>query len=111
MELLVILLIPLFAAGLSLVPTQKGKFAAVITIIASFAVFILSLHTALGAHPGMAGDDAKIAGWLSCNPFGALILLLISFVGLTASVFSLGYINASAKEMAMGRIRDRKSVV
>ncbi|NOY68844.1 MAG: hydrogenase 4 subunit F [Deltaproteobacteria bacterium] len=105
MELLIILLIPLVAAVLSLIHTKKGKFAAAMTIIAAFSVFILSLHIAIYPHSGMAQNTPGIKGWLSCNPLSALILLLISFVGLTASIFSFGYIGDAAKKVGSGGVR------
>jgi hydrogenase-4 component F len=37
-------------------------------------------------------------GWFSCDALGALILVLVAFVGLTAALFSSGYIEARTRE-------------
>jgi hydrogenase-4 component F len=89
MILIVILAIPLLAAGLSLIPLGK-KFAPVVTLIGVIAILIASLHVALQVASG--NRVVTIQNWMSCDGLSALVLLLISFVGLTAALFSWGYI-------------------
>ena len=85
MELLGILIITALAAALTLIPARK-RFAPVVTLIASLAVFLLSLRTALATVTG--GEVVAVRDWLSCDSFSALILLLVSFIELTATIFS-----------------------
>ncbi len=103
MQLLVILLIPALAAGLSMLPAAKPKFAAGVTIAGALAVFMLSLHTALAAGKGFT--ISVMAGWVSSNAFSALILVLVSFVGLMAAIFSWGYILRETAENGAKNIR------
>lgn len=89
MELLYILGIPLLAAVGSLIP--RGRLLAPgITLISSLSVLILSLHTALDMI--MIKEVVAIPDWLSCDSFGALILVLVALVGFAATLFSWGYI-------------------
>ncbi len=89
MELLFILIIPVAAAALSLVPADR-RFAPAITIAGALAVLILALKTAFMVIK--AGEVVAIADWVSCNSLSALILLLVAFVALTSAIFSWGYI-------------------
>lgn len=105
MELLLILLIPILIASLSLIPTKKSDFAPVVTIIGTFAVFILTLHVVMGLSPEKGGEVGMPALWLSCDGLSGLILLLVSFVGFTAAVFSWGYIENGNQENNLKRIQ------
>jgi len=89
MELIYILVIPAVTAGLSLVPARR-KSAPVLTMLGSLAVFIFSLPVAFRAGRGV--EAVAIRNWISCDSLGALVLLLVAFVGFTAAVFSWGYI-------------------
>jgi hydrogenase-4 component F len=89
MELLYILLIPLCTAGLSLLPFGR-KWAAAVTILGALAVFLLSARTAFFSPRGE--EVVALPGWISCDGLGALVLLLVAFVGLTAAIFSWEYI-------------------
>lgn len=102
MELLGILIITALAAALTLIPAGK-RFAPVVTLIASLAVFLLSLRTALATVTG--GEVVAVRDWLSCDSFSALILLLVSFVGLAAAIFSWGYIGATVEATEDKKIR------
>jgi hydrogenase-4 component F len=89
MELIYILVISLLAAALSLVPAGK-RFAPGVTLLGSLAVFLLSWRAALATTKG--GELIAIRDYLACNSFSALILVLVAFVGLTAAIFSWGYL-------------------
>jgi hydrogenase-4 component F len=102
MELLTILIIPIVAAGVSLVPTRDEKLAAGTTILGTFVLLIISLNVAWNLGHGI--PIASIGNWLSCDGFSGLILLLISFAGFTAAIFSWGYIGRN-----LGRKRSRKA--
>ena len=78
----------------ALVSTIWGarRIGAAVTLISSLGVFALSsLVTAQAVRHGTVEAPG---GWLTCDPLGALILLLVAFVGLTAALFSAGYIGA-----------------
>jgi hydrogenase-4 component F len=100
MELIYILIINLLAAALSLLPVGR-RFAPAVTILASLAVFLVALKTALAAVGG--GMIIAVPDYLECDSFSALILLLVAFVGLNAAIFSWGYIATT-----VGGTDDRK---
>jgi hydrogenase-4 component F len=102
MELIWVLLISILAAALSLVPVGR-RFAPAVTILASIAVFILSLLVALETARG--GEVTGVKDYLSCDSFSALILLLVAFVGLAAAIFSWGYIAATVEKTDDKKIR------
>jgi hydrogenase-4 component F len=103
MKLLYILAIPALTAGISLIPTRKPKLAAGATILGTLSVFILSLNVAWDLGHGV--NIPGIRDWLSCDGLSALILLLVSFVGLTASIFSWGYIGRNHDDNGLWRVR------
>jgi len=105
MEFLIILLIPVIAAALSLRSDKKGNLAAGGTIIGTLATFLLAMHVAFGSQPGAPGRTVALGGWLSCDGLSALILLLVSFVGFTASLFSWGYIGMTISGDSLNRAR------
>ena len=102
MDLIFILIIPLIAAALSLVPAGK-KFAPGVTVAGAVAVFILALRTAFGVAAGT--ELTAVRNWISADGLGALIILLVSFVGLTAAIFSWGYIEKMVGTGSLGRLR------
>lgn len=92
MELYAIVALPALAACFSLLPAGRGL-APATTSLAAAAVLVLALRVALTA----AGGQPVVAvdGWIGCDGLGALILLLVAFVGLTSSIFSWGYLKHS----------------
>jgi len=90
MELIAILAIPAAAAALALGVGQRA--AAIVTLIGNAVVAILAVVVA--AKVVANGVHVTLGGWLSTDALGALILVLVAFVGLTASLFSLGYLRA-----------------
>jgi hydrogenase-4 component F len=90
MELISILVIPIFVAGLSLIPIKGRNFAPFTTVLGTVVVFLASVHVAVRVSTGT--EVMAIEEWLSCDSLGALLLMLVSFVGLTAAIFSVGYI-------------------
>jgi hydrogenase-4 component F len=89
MELAAILLIPALASALSLAPLGR-RLAAPITFAA--AVIVLALAARVAAEAGHASRVAALDDWLTCDALGALVLILVAFVGVTAALFSWGYI-------------------
>jgi hydrogenase-4 component F len=102
MELIYIIIIPAVLAGLSLIPAHR-KFASLVTILGTLVIFILSLHIALLAADGM--EVVAVKNWISCDSLGALVLLLVAFVGFTAAIFSMGYIEKNVEEKNHRKIR------
>jgi hydrogenase-4 component F len=99
-ELLYILGIPVLAGACSLMP-GPGILAPGITLISSVSVLILSIKTALNTTT--VKEVIAIPHWVSCDSFGALILVLVALVGFASAVFSWGYIDR-LKETRQGII-------
>lgn len=89
MSLLVILFLPLLTVVLSLLPLGK-RFAPCVTFLSSLVVLILTIRDALSVTT--VGPVVGIANWIAIDGLSALVLLLVALLGLTASLFSWGYI-------------------
>jgi hydrogenase-4 component F len=89
MVLIVMLVILAVTAGVCLIPTPRRAFAPGITVLGGAALLALATHVALTAAAG--SKVVAIGNWVSCDGFGALILLLMSYVGLGTSIFSWGH--------------------
>ena len=89
MELAMILVVPALASGLSL-STVGRRVAAQITVLASAVVLVLA--ALLASEIARTGPTSSLQGWLTCDGLGALVLLLVAFVGFTAALYSWGYI-------------------
>ena len=89
MELAAILLIPAIASAVSLSPPGR-RIAAPVTLAATAIVLALALSVATAA--ARTGRVDALGDWLTCDGLGALVLVLVAFVGFTASLFSWGYI-------------------
>jgi len=89
MELSIILLVLLIAAGLCMLPLGR-HYGAPITLTAMAAVLVLALIAA--GHALQSGRISTLGDALTCDGLGALILVLVAFVGFTAALFSWGYI-------------------
>jgi hydrogenase-4 component F len=93
MKILLMLLLPIFAAALVCIPFKK-YWAAGITVISSLIVLMLAVDV---ARLVVAGDSVTatlksgMLKWIAVDGFSALILLLIAFVGTTAAIYSVGY--------------------
>jgi hydrogenase-4 component F len=89
MELAAILLLPVLASAMSLSPPGR-RIAAPVTLAATAAVLVLAISVAASAT--RAGRVDALGGWLTCDGLGALVLVLVAFVGFTAALFSWGYV-------------------
>lgn len=88
MMLLVLLGLPLAAALLSLAPLGR-RFAAGVTLAATTGSLLAALVIA-GAVAGR-GTLVAVPDWIAADGLSALLLLLIAFVGMTAALYSWGY--------------------
>lgn len=93
--LILIPLLPLAAALLSQLRLGR-RFASSITIIAAVASFWLAVIGMLRVLSG--GELIAISRWVTLDGLGATVLLLITFVSMTATLFSWGYIFAHEYE-------------
>jgi len=103
MELISMLAILALTAGLCLIPTKKTAVPAGITVVSGIAVLGLATHVALTVSGG--SEVVAIRNWLACDSFGALILLLVSYVGLGTSIFSWGHMRGSDDTLSLIRLR------
>ncbi len=97
MILITIIVIPIVAAA---VAALDRRVAPGVTVAAALAAFALSVHVGLTVAAG--GNASGIPGWIGADGLSTLLLLLISFVGATGAVFSIGYM---ARTGAEGRLR------
>lgn len=102
MELASILVVPLLASGFALLPIGR-RFAAVATVLASAIVLYFAIGVATEA--ARTGHVQASGEWLICDGLGALVLLLVAFVGFTAALFSWGYIAEAVKHGRRKSIR------
>ena len=102
MELIYILIISTLAAAFSLIPVGR-RFAPAVTVLGTLAVFLLSLRVALATTTG--GELTAVRDYLSCDSFSALILVLVAFIGLTAAIFSWGYLAATVEATDDRKVR------
>ncbi len=89
MTVVAILLLPLVAAVLCWVPPVGKRAALPITLVSSVILLLLAIRVATRV---IALDRlVTVPNWLEVDSFGALILLLVTGVGLLACIYSLGY--------------------
>jgi hydrogenase-4 component F len=100
MELAAILILPAIAGAVSLT-SPRWRIAAPVTLAATAIVLALAISVATTA--AQTGHVDALGEWLTCDGLGALVLVLVAFVGFTASVFSWGYIGHRD-----GPVRERK---
>lgn len=94
MILFAFFLFPLMAAGLCILPI-KGRFHAWITVAGAVGVFGCALATL--EQVLVSSRVTAASGWIGTDALGTLILLLVALVGMSASVFSLGYMDFSRR--------------
>jgi hydrogenase-4 component F len=93
MSVIVILILPLVAAALVCLPF-KGRWPAGVTVVSCVAILILAARAAWHVSAGKSITAAMKLGMLkyfALDGLSALILLLIALVGVTAAIFSVGY--------------------
>lgn len=86
-----LLLIPVLAATLTQLPAgRRGRWPALVTLLASIGMFALSAAVALRLL--RQGAVGKPTDTLSVDAFGALLLCLVTFLAVNAAIFSWGYV-------------------
>lgn len=80
------------AAAAALACVIRPRWAALLTVVSAMTIFALSLALAPEV---IAGNSPSAAGGgLRVDALGELYLLLVAFVGLTASIYQVGYLPA-----------------
>lgn len=101
MSLMVLLLLPLLAAA-ACWPRTTSMFAPLATVVSSGTIFLITLRVCARI---VAGERVvAISGWVAVDGLSTLILLLVATVGLTATIFSWGYIRRAAHNSRQTRI-------
>jgi len=92
MILLLIFIIPLIVALLSAL-TRNARVSSLLTLVGTLTVFGLSAKVATDVTNSTSHLLTTLPGWIALDGLGALILLLVAFISLTASIFSIGYMD------------------
>ncbi len=100
MLLALILIVPILAALLTLVNRRAAPW---LTLATTLGVLGMAITAALQVMA--SGPLVEVHGGFTLDALGALYLLLVAFVGVTASLYSIGYIEARHREA--GRIAPR----
>jgi hydrogenase-4 component F len=93
LSVIVILLLPLVATGLLCIPFAR-VWAPGVTVVSSFIILVVTVRVAWlvsAGHSITATLKVGLLKWVAVDGLSALILLLIALVGLTAAIFSVGY--------------------
>jgi hydrogenase-4 component F len=89
MSLAFVILLPVLASLLALLSGAR-RMAGLITVLAMAGVLALALTAARTTL--VRGQVSTAGGWLACDGLGALILVLVAFVGFSAALYSAGYL-------------------
>ena len=103
MELIALLIIPLVASAAELLPWKSAQAPGRMTVIAGIVQFTLAAWVGSAVLRGHA--VVGVGSWVSCNAFDAVMLLTITFVGLTSAIFSTGYIGSPAYRGPVLKVR------
>ena len=89
MTLYVLLGLPLLAFVVSAAAPRSRHLPAGATVVGASVALALAARAAVGV--ALGAPLVGIAGWLSLDGLGALVLLVVALVGACAALFSLGY--------------------
>lgn len=95
MSLFFLLLLPLLAAVISILARVRwaAPTATVASAAAAFGLSVSAAATVIGN-----GSLMAVPGWIAIDGLGALLLLLVSFVGAIGALFSIGYLSRREDE-------------
>ncbi len=94
MILIVFLIIPLLAAGLSLL-SNRATFAKVITLLSSVIMLMLSGWIAIKIVESPNHLIVAVPHWISLDSLSVIFVLLVSSINVTSSLFAMGYMEFS----------------
>lgn len=100
-----ILLAPIIAALISLLVKRKMSVLETLTLLSTATVLGLSIFVARDV---FLHQHYTWSSYFSIGAFGAISLLLISFISFLASVYSTGYLRAEVKKEIIGFSRVRQ---
>ena len=92
MNLFILISIPLAAAILSAF-SRPPRIGAAVTLSGAAAICFFAFRGALAVLAAPGHVLVAVPHWIALNALGALILLLVAFVNLTAALFSMGYMD------------------
>ncbi len=98
MIVIAILALPLLAAALCAIPVTGRRVAAPLTLATCVILFALSIQVA--SRVLSAGIFVTAPGWIEVDAFGALILLLVTAVGVMAALYSIGYMPRTSHDQS-----------
>lgn len=104
----IIIMIPLLAAALTLLIRNRTKLIEALTIISSASIFIGAIMV---ARTVIINHTFDWTAYFSVNSLSTILLLLISFVGLLAAIYSVGYMRAELRNEIIGFSRFRQYYV
>jgi len=105
MSVIIILLLPLAAAALVCLPFKK-QWAECVTVVSCLALLLLASRVAWLVSAGISvtvGLRAGMLKWIAVDGLSAMILLLVTLVGATAAIYSVGYMGHS--KLKPGKLR------
>lgn len=105
MILLFVNLIPLLAALVLLLVKKNSRLLEIVSLFSSSLIFILSV---LITKTVLANQVFSFSSWLSVGSLAVILLLLITFIGLLASFYSIGYLRAEVAKGIIGFSRVRQ---
>ncbi len=98
MILIWLISVSLMTSLLSIIPKKSASWGAKITLLGSFLTLLLAILTVFNIINSSSHILIAIPNWIALDAMGAVILLLISFIYFTASLFSMGYMNFKEKK-------------
>lgn len=103
----IFLIIPITAAVMTALVRKKNvSFFGVLAVASSLIIFLFALavtpSVSLGGHIEGAGP---ISGLLFLDALGMVLVLIISFIGFVAALYSEGYLNKEMEKGIIGRTR------
>jgi hydrogenase-4 component F len=97
--LVAILVLPLLASVLCWTPAIGRRIASALTMVSCLALLALAIWA---AHLVIVqGQVVAISGWVQMDALGALILLLVTAVAVTASLYSHGYMKRTTHDVSL----------
>lgn len=109
----IFLIIPIVAAVITVSLNKKHvQFFGLLAIASSLVVFLFALAAApVVSLGGRVEGVGPISGLLFLDALGMILVLIISFIGFAAALYSEGYLNAEMRKGIIGRARVKQFYV